>query len=109
MVYYEENGFNDYIETYKQQIDHLWKSDYLPTDQGNIIQIDAQCDNFTAHVFKKRKLIQHDELDIYLKDPPIDPFKTHNVLAWWKVDIIYCICYVKIRILCKENSKVKYN
>ena len=39
-----------------------------------------------AYIFKKRKLIQNDELDTYLNSEPIN-FNA-NILTFWKVKIL---------------------
>jgi len=86
MEYYNEHGFQAYIKLYKKQITDLWKTSYLPTEQGSVTPVDETRDDLFAHVFKKRKIVRLDELDFYLKDDLSDPFNTH-VLMWWKVNI----------------------
>ena len=81
MVYYNEHGFEGYITTYKDQITKLWKSSYLPTNQPIEPSVSEMQDDLIAHIFKKRKIIQQDELDSYLKDPPADPYKTCDILT----------------------------
>jgi len=88
MAYYEEHGFEDYMETYKNQITNSWKSSYLPTDQAIETNVDETRDDLVSYIFKKRKIVKQDELDSYLKESPADPYKTRNILTWWKVNIV---------------------
>ena len=87
MVYYSEHGFEDYVRLYKDQITNLWKSSYLSTSRAVETPVDETQDDLVAHIFKKRKIVQRDELDAYLKDSPADPYKTRDILTWWKVNI----------------------
>ena len=86
MEYYNEHEFQAYIKSYKKQITDLWKTSYLPTEQGSVTPVDETQDDLFAHVFKKCKIVCLDELDSYLKDDLSDPYNTH-VLMWWKVNI----------------------
>jgi hypothetical protein len=86
MIYYNEHGFQSYIELYKKQITDLWKACYLPTNQEIVAPVDELQDDLVAYVFKKRKIINQDELESYLKDPPADPYKIKEILTWWKVN-----------------------
>jgi len=88
MVYYNEHGFQPYVRSYQKIITDLWKTSYLPTDQETVTPVNEMRDDLVAHVFKKRKIVCRDELDSYLKDPPADPYKTHEILTSWKVSII---------------------
>ncbi|CAG8793074.1 24369_t:CDS:2, partial [Dentiscutata erythropus] len=80
--YYEENGFKkEYIKIYKNQIQELWKSKYQPTETS--IAKDISDEN-VPHIFKKQKTIYTDELDIYLRNPTVNPYKFSDILLWWK-------------------------
>lgn len=86
MIYYNEHGFQSYIKLYKKQITDLWRTSYLPINQEIITSTDEIQDDLITYVFKKRKIINQDELETYLKDPPADPYKTREILTWWKVN-----------------------
>lgn len=83
MEYYNENGFNNYIEIYKKQITKLWKKDYMPTQVA--INPPNTSNILTNHIYKKRKFVQSDELDNYLNSSPAN-IET-DILLYWKVII----------------------
>ena len=92
MSYYKDNNFeNKYIQLYKQQIKKLWKDEYISGQNERNYQSIDSLDNvhsnaLMAYIFKKRKLIQNDELDTYLNSEPIN-FNA-NILTFWKVKIL---------------------
>ncbi|CAG8583800.1 17775_t:CDS:2, partial [Racocetra fulgida] len=77
LEYYAENELDDYIESYKKRIKELWKSEYQPT-QNSISKNNQQ--KKVATIFKKCKIVYSDELDIYLRNPTIDPFIYDDIL-----------------------------
>lgn len=103
MIYYNEHGFQPYIKSYQKIITNLWKTSYLPTNQEIVMPINEMRDDLVAHVFKKRKIVRQDELDSYLRDLPADPYKTHDILTWWKVNII--IFFLNLSLL-KRNINI---
>ncbi|CAG8803097.1 10688_t:CDS:2, partial [Dentiscutata erythropus] len=80
--YYGENGFNNKdIEIYRNQIQELWKSKYQPTQTS----VDENISNENVpRIFKKRKTIYNDELEIYLRNPTVNPYFFDDILLWWK-------------------------
>jgi hypothetical protein len=91
MQYYIDNEFDDYIETYQNQIKELWTNNYLPINQNAEIQNHGKKSALAAHLFKKHKISHDDELETFLNGPTIN-FDS-DVLTFWKVtNQIYNIC-----------------
>ena len=85
MEYYKDNDFEDYyIDEYKRQITRLWEEKYKEIQDQKIsnqlINISSPLAN---HMFKKRKLVNVDELNVYLNSSPASFYV--DILAFWKV------------------------
>jgi hypothetical protein len=85
LEYYKDNDFEDYyINRYRRQVTNLWEEKYKRVQEQNP---DNQFVNITSpladHMFKKRKLVRADELDIYLNSSSAN-FDI-DILAFWKV------------------------
>jgi hypothetical protein len=55
----------------------------MPKQKLENIQLTNNQSTLSAHIFKKRKLINNDELDIYLKSETAN--YDLNILDYWKV------------------------
>ncbi|CAG8675968.1 19085_t:CDS:2, partial [Racocetra fulgida] len=91
LTYYKEHEFDDYIKLYNNQIKNLWKSKYQPyqnnqndnqDDNNQDIDQDTDQDNDQNSDQDDIKKVNIDELDIYLRDPAIDPYKILDILNW---------------------------
>src|SRR5688572_30456877 len=66
LIYYKENGFDNYIENYINQTTNLWNSEYKIVDESNSNESIDQKNELIAHIFKKRKSTKMNELEQYL-------------------------------------------
>ena len=65
----------------------MWQTEYKPqAEEDSIIQEDQdEEEDLITHIFKKRKVEQQDEFEVYLKDP-VATYQS-DILQWWKVNI----------------------
>ena len=84
LTYYKENNIDSrYIKDYKQKITNLWNEKYKPIGNKEIEKSSPKLNALSAHIFKKRKIVNTDELSSYLKELPLN--HDIDILMYWKV------------------------
>lgn len=84
LKYYENNDWEEfYIVEAKEVITKVWEDEYKRNDF--VIDQETEIeDELFSHFYKKRKVNRKDELEEYLREPPV----SYDVLQWWKVCFI---------------------
>lgn len=75
-------------------VKHRWEIEYKPhEDEMNLpgSSKETEMDIFEMEMSKRRRLEPRDELQVYLRDKPVDStlIKEIGALGWWKV----CHCF----------------
>lgn len=93
MTYYKDYKFDfEYIRIYKKTILNLWNNKYKSNKNQESNESTSKQSALSAHMFKKRKIINTDELESYLKEPASINFDV-DILTYWKVKF-YIILYL---------------
>lgn len=83
LTYHRNNNWEErYINEARKSITDLYKSQYAPVID-ELVEENPSEDDLFCHIYKKRRLGNENELDLYL-GAPIVPGET-NLLQWWKV------------------------
>ena len=85
LAYHRRNNWEErFINEARKTITDLYENRYAPAanelveDDDNLLEDDLFC-----HIYKKRRLSNENELDLYLGTPIVSG--EVNLLQWWKV------------------------
>ena len=84
LTYHRNNNWEErYINEARKTITDLYQNQYAPVANDLVEDNNLPEDDLFCHIYKKRRLSNENELDLYLSAPVV-PGEV-DLLQWWKV------------------------